>query len=220
MEKPAKSKIRETAKLIRAGITDNYLANSSIKISKSLIDFAEKNQFKQIISYYPFNKEVNITNFNEYILNSDRELFLPKINGNEMEFYKIDGINNLQLNTYGIYEPADIDCVKTREFTELIRNQRYQISSADSRRAETNVEISLAVCPGLAFDLSGRRIGYGKGYYDKFFNNCRQLNICIYKIGVCLNTNLFDKLPVSDYDISMDCIITENQTIQLKSIAG
>ena len=59
--------------------------------------------------------------------------------------------------------------------------------------------------PGLAFDAQGRRMGYGKGYYDKYFARYSE---CI-KVGICYAVQIIDEVPTSQYDITMDAVATE-----------
>jgi len=71
----------------------------------------------------------------------------------------------------------------------------------------------IIICPGLAFDLSGNRLGRGAGYYDNFFesNNAERF----YKIGVCFDFMLFDALPSNLRDVKMDCIIMSEKIINI-----
>jgi 5-formyltetrahydrofolate cyclo-ligase len=64
-------------------------------------------------------------------------------------------------------------------------------------------EIDLAIVPGLAFDKQNNRIGYGKGYYDKLLSN-----LSVFKIGICFDFQIFDKIPATEKDIKMDLVIT------------
>lgn len=73
--------------------------------------------------------------------------------------------------------------------------------------SEARVEdIDVAIIPGIAFTPSGGRLGFGKGYYDKFLSEFKGI-----KIGICYEFQLLDKLPLSEHDINMDIIITEKR---------
>lgn len=65
-------------------------------------------------------------------------------------------------------------------------------------------KIDLVIVPLLAFDLDGNRVGYGKGYYDKFLQNCENA----LKIGICLEKPLLKILDINEYDIKLDYCIT------------
>ena len=65
-------------------------------------------------------------------------------------------------------------------------------------------DIDISIIPGIAFDRSGMRIGFGKGYYDRFLAEFSGM-----KIGLCYELQLYDSIPHDSHDIPMDIIITE-----------
>ncbi len=71
-------------------------------------------------------------------------------------------------------------------------------------------EIDFAVVPGAAFSCEGYRIGYGKGYYDKFLKNKQ-----IFKLGICHDELLFDAVPHDEFDVKLDMIITPEREIRI-----
>lgn len=71
--------------------------------------------------------------------------------------------------------------------------------------------VDLVLVPGLAFDKYGFRVGYGGGYYDRFFAS---VNKDIIKIGLCFHMQLSPEVPIDSYDIPVDYIITEKDIIQ------
>ena len=58
--------------------------------------------------------------------------------------------------------------------------------------------------PGIAFDKFGNRIGFGKGYYDRYL-----MDLDAYKIGICFREQLDDYIPTGEFDIKMDEIIVD-----------
>ncbi len=64
------------------------------------------------------------------------------------------------------------------------------------------------IVPALAFDRSGNRLGFGKGYYDRFLKN----NFG-FKVGLCYSFQLVSSLPSYDHDIKVDSVVTENDTL-------
>ena len=64
---------------------------------------------------------------------------------------------------------------------------------------------ALCLAPGVVFDKDGGRFGYGKGYYDRYFNERNNILLagCAYELQVAL------KLPMNEYDKKMDVLITE-----------
>ena len=70
----------------------------------------------------------------------------------------------------------------------------------------------MMILPGSAFDKSGNRAGYGKGYYDRYLEDCHN-NIT--KVGVCFSIQMLKQLPdVKSTDIPMDYVINEENTVR------
>lgn len=70
---------------------------------------------------------------------------------------------------------------------------------------------SVCLVPGLAFDREGYRIGFGKGYYDRFLLNFSGLTV-----GMCYNKCIEDNLPRGYYDCPVDILITEKYKIDTR----
>ena len=66
-------------------------------------------------------------------------------------------------------------------------------------------ENSVVIMPGVAFDKKGNRIGYGKGYYDKYFSKDSNS----YKIAIAFLMQMVAKIPANAFDIKADCVVTE-----------
>jgi len=77
-------------------------------------------------------------------------------------------------------------------------------------RNQKPAEPDLIIVPGVAFGLCMHRIGYGKGYYD-----CYLAHSFAYRIGVCFDFQIVEKLPAHENDQRMDEIITEKRVITL-----
>jgi 5-formyltetrahydrofolate cyclo-ligase len=104
---------------------------------------------------------------------------LPETVG--MEFYEIVSVDDLAPGTYGVLEPVPERCRPVRT----------------SRRA-------VCVVPGLSFDSQGYRLGYGKGYYDRFLADFRG-----FTVGLCYSGCVRWNLPHGFYDRSVDILATE-----------
>ena len=72
--------------------------------------------------------------------------------------------------------------------------------------------IDIAITPGLGFTKRCERLGYGRGYYDRWFSK----NHAKIKIGVAFETQLVNSLPLEKTDITMDILITEKKVIKKK----
>lgn len=75
------------------------------------------------------------------------------------------------------------------------------------------IEIGLVLVPMLCFDLNGHRVGYGKGYYDRFLSECRK---DVIKIGLCMAEPVERILDASPQDIAMNLCITPRQVYRFE----
>lgn len=89
----------------------------------------------------------------------------------------------------------------------LVKSSFGVLEPVDNRE-QTGMEI--AVVPGLAFDRDLNRIGYGAGYYDRYL----AAHPDIYRIAVCFDGQLVEKLETGEYDVPMDVLVTPTQVIK------
>jgi 5-formyltetrahydrofolate cyclo-ligase len=131
-------------------------------------------------------KEVNTHYIKDYLLGACKSLYTSKINStsNEMETVSLDYETLLEVNVLGIPVPAG-----------------NQIVESDILR--------VVFIPLLAIDLHGNRIGYGKGYYDRFLAG---LNPNVLKIGLSFFEPI-ESVPAASFDIICDYVITPNNCI-------
>ena len=111
---------------------------------------------------------------------------IPRVNSetSELDNFFFEGLHQLKINEWGIQEP------KQGIPTE-------------------NEKIDLILVPLLAFDKNGHRIGYGKGYYDRFLKNCKA---SAKKIGLSL-FEVEDKIPSEQYDVTLTAVVTPTEYI-------
>ena len=106
-------------------------------------------------------------------------------NSRRMYFYFIHSMDDLVARTFGVLEPVAERC----ERVEMPADEK-----------------SICIVPGLSFDAAGFRLGYGKGYYDRFLCSYQGL-----KIGLCYQYAVRAMLPHSRYDVAVDLLITERK---------
>lgn len=110
----------------------------------------------------------------------------------QMDFYYIRSMADLVPRTFGVLEPLPEQCQKW-----------------------TGAPNSICLVPGLAFDRHGFRLGYGKGYYDRFLSGYTGL-----KIGVVYEGCLCQRLPHGYYDLPVDLLITEKRAEKAAAFAA
>ncbi len=89
----------------------------------------------------------------------------------------------------------------------------FNVPEPTEKEAFEKEKIDIVLVPGVAFDKEGNRMGYGKGYYDRFLKDMKAL-----KIGVCHSFQLRDNVPNEEHDIKMDMIVTEREVWSRESI--
>ena len=100
---------------------------------------------------------------------------------NDMDFYIIKSFDDREPSHYGLLEPKPEKCAKVTDHSH-----------------------GLCVVPGLSFDAEGYRLGYGRGYYDRFLKGFNGVSV-----GLCYSAGVKWKLPRGEYDVPVDMIATE-----------
>lgn len=144
----------------------------------------------RIFCYVSRPPEVDTWELLAVLLDRGKEVFCPRmLPGDRLEAVRIDDIQDLKRSKYGIYEPLE---------------NRDTVSAA---------ALDLALVPGLAFDRqNGMRIGYGKGYYDRFFS---EEDHGIVKVGLAYGFQMTENLPAMPTDVGMDFIVTESEILTI-----
>lgn len=123
----------------------------------------------------------------QHSLESGKRLFAPYcVSGNpEMKFYRFHSPEELLPGSFGVFQPEPLP-----------------------GNAAQPCDLQRAVCivPGMAFDKTGARLGYGKGYYDRFLSGNH-----IFRMGICYEALLLDQLPAEPHDIRMHAIVTDEK---------
>ena len=151
-----------------------------------LIKFLKNNKNTNLGIYYPTSYELDILNIFKISFFKRFKIYLPIIDKrSSMNFYKWKEKDVLYVNKFGILEPF-----KSRPIIP-----------------------GVILVPLLAFDKNKHRLGYGKGFYDKFLNKHSKKNKKITTIGVAFSFQKHHKLPIYNKDYKLDYILTEKGII-------
>jgi 5-formyltetrahydrofolate cyclo-ligase len=143
-----------------------------------------------VLSFYPIEdyKEVNSFLFTDYLhfRNPNLEICYPRTNvqNNTMDAVICHADSVFETNEFNIPEPTDTE-----------------IADPES--------IDIVLVPLLAFDWDGIRVGYGKGYYDRYLKQCRK--DCL-KIGISYFEPVDRVEDANEYDVPLDLCITPQRT--------
>lgn len=168
----SKKEIRAELREKLRTMTNKERAEKSSAISNRLIEILHEIKPETCLMYKALPTEVNIDIALEYCINNGIKVYLPRVNGDNMEIVEY---GELVVGAYGILEPMG-------EASDILP--------------------TVAIVPLLGVDKLKNRLGKGKGYYDRYFENKD-----IYKIAVAFSTQLVDELPIDDNDIAMDELI-------------
>lgn len=145
---------------------------------------------EKIFTFINYGSEVETKEFINIALKDGKRVFIPKTikKEREMKAIEIDSLENLKPDAWGILEPCEI-----------------------KREINKNL-LDLIIVPGVVFDKKGNRIGYGGGYYDRYFSD---ISLEVKKIALAYELQLVNYIESEEHDISVDFIITENNFIEV-----
>ena len=123
---------------------------------------------KTLLIYISINSEVDTIKIINYFLNT-KNIAVPKIIDNDMFFCYVTNLNELTSGKYNIPEPTNENIV-------------------------TDFDNAICIVPGICYDKENYRIGYGKGYYDRFLSKNK-----IKTIGLCYKECMIEKIDNDKY---------------------
>lgn len=173
-----KKLMREHFKHLRASVPDKEAKD--LKIRNKLSNLWAYRDARTVFTYVSMGTEVSTIEIIEMALKGSKKVAVPYCipDTRDMRFYYISSLEDLQPGSFGVLEPRTDKCEAVREHS------------------------GICLVPGLAFDRTGRRLGYGKGYYDRFLSN---FNGCT--VGLTYQSCIADELPSGRYDVKVDVVI-------------
>jgi len=188
-----KKEIRKHILELKDTLSTEVIKDKSNTIFKQLNETEFYNKANNVMLYVSFGSEVMTKPIIDDLLSKGKRVFIPvtvpktkALIVSELKNYEDD----LVVGHFGVLEPKE----------EALRP------------VEPNI-LDLVIVPGVAFDKSGYRIGYGGGYYDRFIPRLREETTTV---SLAFDMQLIDKIPTSQYDMAVEYIITEDQFIKCK----
>jgi 5-formyltetrahydrofolate cyclo-ligase len=178
-----KQALREKMISLRHSFSISKKKEASELICRFIENFTSDHNFSAIAGYFPLNDEVDILPALKRLHANNRSIFLPSIQPKEtLLFKKVKQWSEMKKNIYGIQEP---------QTSEIISPQ----------------QLDLILVPGLAFDLHGNRLGFGKGYYDNFLSKISSHTLIM---GVSFSFQVIEQVPTTSRDVPVQCVVSEN----------
>ena len=173
---------------LRAALSPEERRNADRTMAGLLFSCPVWKDAEEIFCYASFRDEADTSRIIREALESGKRAAVPKVEGKRlMEFYYINGTEELTPGYRGIPEPA-----------------------GDSERKAFPGKKALMVMPGVAFDLSGMRLGYGGGFYDSYLEKYPECP----RLALAYSIQLEDSIPGELHDIRVELIITEKGMIR------
>ncbi|WP_048600886.1 5-formyltetrahydrofolate cyclo-ligase [Rubeoparvulum massiliense] len=180
-----KKALRREMKGIRDGLPLTQRAEASKVIVQTFLQLPQFQSAQEIALFIPFGSEVDITEIFAEAWGMGKKVHVPRVEGENIRFYQLDFWSQCEGGSYGILEPIP-ERVKPSEITRL----------------------GMVLLPGLAFDQQGGRLGYGKGYYDRFLP---QIPPQIPRVAVAFQRQVVVQVPTEPQDCTYDWLITEER---------
>ena len=174
-----KKELRSYIKAKRKSIENKV--EKDILIAQNLLSLDEIKKADTVLCYISLDDEICTDEIVSALLDLGKRVGAPYCvdNNGNMDFYYITDFDDLKIQSFGVREPVIEKCKKVTSFDNTI-----------------------IILPGLCFDSNGNRLGYGKGYYDRFLKTTNA-----YKIGLIHRDLVVENVYSREWDISVDKLI-------------
>ncbi len=179
-----KQELRKLMQLQVSGLSQEYCIQADRAICQTVTGLDEYHEARTVFIFVGTKEEINTRPIITDALKQGKRVAVPKcISKGVMEACLIDSLDNLEAGSYGIQEPGN-----------------------DAVRVQPE-EIDLAVIPCCTCSHTGKRLGYGGGYYDRYLGRVEGM-----KAVICRERIMRDDIPVEEHDQAVDMVISEGGT--------
>lgn len=183
MTKGVKEQLRRELIARRERLTDEEVAEKSQLVAGRVLALEEISKCKNLGIYLAINKEVE-TRFIIDQLIAKLTIYVPKSTNGQYKWTLFKSWEKLEKGPYGIWQPS----------TDGVFDSRL---------------VDVVMVPGVAFDRSGTRLGYGKGVFDRLL-----IGSTAAKIGLAFDFQVLEKVPREEHDVTVDLVVSEKETIK------
>jgi len=190
-DKPA---IRKHILALRAQLPADVRAQHSAAMVAHLCRLPEYQAARAVLGYMNFGSEFASELWVRQVLADGKRLLLPRVNhhSNHLDLYPVEDLETqLEAGLWNIREPVVQRC----------------------GRALALNEVEFALLPGVAFTVSGDRLGYGGGFYDKLLAGWRELQRRPVLVAAAFSLQIVPRLPQETTDVAVQKIVTEQAVI-------
>jgi 5-formyltetrahydrofolate cyclo-ligase len=183
-----KRRLRTRVRSLRDALPADERERSSAAIADAVLALPEVRRSVAAMVFSSFGSEVDTRAIVEELVGAGTRVVLPRVEGRDLLAIEYRPGDPLVVAAFGMSEPA----------TSAV------VDAAD---------VDVAITPGLAFDRDGYRVGYGGGFYDRFFAGSRP---DMAKVGICFSVQLVDAVPRGPLDVPVDVVVTEREVVRCR----
>ena len=195
-----KRALRTLAQMRRDSLNICEREAMSAEITARLVALPSYREARTVLAYMSMGAEFGSDNFVEQVLRDGKRLVLPRVDklSRALVLHHVTDLRDLTVGVWGIREPHS------------------DVSKCDPS------EIDFILVPGLAFDRTGNRLGYGGGFYDQLFARMDpmetlQTPFCM-RVSAAFSMQIVDAVPITECDHRVNLIVTENELIKTEIV--
>lgn len=181
-----KDELRKKYKLLRSQLPEAEKRAADQKLTEAICAMKEFRAADHVLLFASFGSEASTDEIFHRAVSMGKKIYYPRVTGEDLVFYRIESEHQLLKGYFGIREP-DLS--------------HYELS----RYLPEKEEGAFVLVPGLAFDRRKYRIGYGRGFYDRFLQEFNG-----FSCGFCYTVQICEQnLQLSDTDLPVMAVTTE-----------
>lgn len=177
----------------RDALPEELRKHYSERIRKTLTGSRIFELASQVLAFVSFGSEVDTLPVMEDAWERGKEVYCPRVEGDTLCFYRVFSMRDLEPGYRGILEPA-------AGLKPYVRDGMAPV---------------LLLMPGTVFDRARNRIGYGKGFYDRFLDGCTRCKEAdrFITVGLAYSVQIAEEVPYETHDYKPDYVITETEVL-------
>lgn len=186
----AKEEQRVYGRSVRRALGQGLAAKKSAAAASRILAHPRYRQARSILAYYAYGNELCVEMICEMALLQGKNVYYPVTDGcgGMVAASEMFAENHLEKDRYGITEPQ-------LPYSQICAPQ----------------DLELILVPGTAFDLQGRRLGWGGGYYDRFLPLCKQA----FFMAVAFEEQILPEIMTNSWDMQMHAIATDQKIYEI-----
>ncbi len=171
---------------LRRSVTPSGRLDASLRAQKLCMGLTAFSKAEVVALYSAIHNEIGTDLLMAEAIHAGKTVLFPAVTGDGIEFRKISDPAEMLFGSFGICEPPSSSQIFPPEVIDFI------------------------LVPGVAFDMAGRRIGYGKGYYDRTLHSLEGSGRLA---GFCYDFQLLESIAGAPHDVQMDMVITDQRVV-------